>query len=252
MKRPSFQFYPSDWLRDTALRSCSIEARGLWMDMICYMHEGNPYGHLKVNHKVILPTNLARMVGLSANEVEGLLDELVGAGVCQVADDGCYFSRRMVKDEKTRQLRAEGGKKGGNPALKVKQDGVGRLTSKDNQNPTPSSSSSSSSSELSNDNSSGGKDGQKQKSSMLVEDFSMPDPWIVKAQEKGMTDATARLEFEKFKLHHIEAKTKSESWARQWSRWCLNWVSYGGRQVGAAKSGGWKSEEYNPLMDGGI
>ena len=56
MKRPSFQFYPSDWLRDTALRSCSMGARGLWMDMICYMHEGNPYGYLKVGDKVILNT----------------------------------------------------------------------------------------------------------------------------------------------------------------------------------------------------
>ena len=76
MKRPSFQFYPSDWLRDTALRTCSIGARGLWMDMICYMHEGTPYGYLKVNNKVILPTNLARMVGLTLQEVEGYLEEL--------------------------------------------------------------------------------------------------------------------------------------------------------------------------------
>ena len=63
MKRPSFQFYPSDWLRDTALRSCSTGARGLWMDMICFMHEGSPYGHLKVGDKVILAFNLSRMVG---------------------------------------------------------------------------------------------------------------------------------------------------------------------------------------------
>ena len=63
MKRPSFQFYPADWLRDTALRSCSTGARGLWIDMICFMHEGNPYGHLKVGNKVILSSNLASMVG---------------------------------------------------------------------------------------------------------------------------------------------------------------------------------------------
>ena len=81
MKRPSFQFYPSDWLRDTALRSCSTGARGLWIDMICYMHEGNPYGHLKVGDKVILPDNLARMVGETFDVVEGWLDELKLAGV---------------------------------------------------------------------------------------------------------------------------------------------------------------------------
>ena len=74
MKRPSFQFYPSDWLRDTALRSCSTGARGLWMDMICFMHEGSPYGHLKVGDKVILSFNLSRMVGETLDVVEGWLD----------------------------------------------------------------------------------------------------------------------------------------------------------------------------------
>jgi hypothetical protein len=117
MKRPSFQFYPSDWLRDTALKSCSIGARGLWIDMICYMHEGNPYGHLKVNEKVILPANLARMVGITLQEAEGYLDELRLAGVYDIADDGSICSRRMIRDEKLREIRALGGKKGGNPAL---------------------------------------------------------------------------------------------------------------------------------------
>ena len=63
-KRPSFQFYPGDWLRSTDLRSCSVLARGLWIDMICLMHEGSEYGFLKVGKKVILPANLATMVGL--------------------------------------------------------------------------------------------------------------------------------------------------------------------------------------------
>ena len=30
MKRPAFQFYPSDWRKDMALQSCSVAARGLW------------------------------------------------------------------------------------------------------------------------------------------------------------------------------------------------------------------------------
>ena len=117
MKRPAFQFYPADWLRDTALRTCSCEARGLWMDMICYMHEGNPYGHLKVNQKVILPANLASMAGVNLEQILRLLDELEEAGVFSRDEEGCIFSRRMIKDEKLRELRASGGKLGGNPAL---------------------------------------------------------------------------------------------------------------------------------------
>ena len=95
MKRPSFQFYPADWLRDTALRSCSTGARGLWIDMICYMHEGNPYGYLKVGEKVILAANLARMVGEPLEIVERWLAELREANVFDI-DAGAICSRRMV------------------------------------------------------------------------------------------------------------------------------------------------------------
>ena len=142
MKRPSFQFYPSDWLRDTALRSCSTGARGLWIDMICYMHEGNPYGYLKVGNKVIHPINLARMVGLTLDEVNGYLDELKEAGVYDIDEDGSICSRRMIRDENLRKIRAEGGKLGGNPKLKDNN----KVNHEDKQNTTPSSSSSSSSS----------------------------------------------------------------------------------------------------------
>jgi hypothetical protein len=145
MKRPSFQFYPSDWLRDTALRSCSTGARGLWIDMICYMHEGNPYGHLKVGDKVILAHNLARMVGETLDVVEGWLNELKLAGVYDLTTDGVIFSRRMIRDENLRNIRALGGKLGGNPALKEGHKVNLKVVPKDKQKPTPSSSSSSSS-----------------------------------------------------------------------------------------------------------
>lgn len=57
MKRPAFQFYPGDWQRDAALRSCSVPARGLLIEMICIMHDAEPYGHLRVNGKPItVPT----------------------------------------------------------------------------------------------------------------------------------------------------------------------------------------------------
>jgi hypothetical protein len=147
MKRPSFQFYPGDWLMDSALRVVSVGARGAWMDMLCLMHQADPYGHLKVNGKVILPANLARMIGATLPEAEGFLAELEEAGVFSRGDDGCIFSRRMIRDEQLRQVRAAGGKLGGNPKLKSGNGRLeGRLTSKVNQNTTPSSSSSSSSS----------------------------------------------------------------------------------------------------------
>ena len=150
MKRPSFQFYPSDWLRDTALRSCSLGARGMWIDMICYMHEGTPYGHLKVGNKVILPINLASMVGATLQDVEGWLDELRQSGVFETLEDGTICSKRMIRDERLREARAAGGKLGGNPALKVNLEDNHKAKTEVKQNPTPSSSSSSSSSSSKN------------------------------------------------------------------------------------------------------
>lgn len=140
MKRPSFQFYPGDWLNDAPLRMVSIGARGLWIDMLCIMHQGSDYGHLKVNGKVILPANLARMTGTTLRECEGFLEELKSAGVYSEIDGGCIYSRRMVRDEKTREARAAGGFKGGNPALM----GEKKVNLQSNLEITPSSSSSSS------------------------------------------------------------------------------------------------------------
>lgn len=114
------------------------------MDMLCFMHEGSPYGYLKVNNKVILPSNLARMTGLTLQETEGYLEELRDAGVFQTDEEGAIFSKRMIRDEEVRNKRAMGGRLGGNPALMVVPKVDGRLTTEVNQKPTPSSSSSSS------------------------------------------------------------------------------------------------------------
>lgn len=142
MKRPSFQFYPGDWLHDAALRTVSVGARGLWIEMLCYMHQGSTYGYLKVNHKVILTPNLARIVGATFHEVEGWLSELKDAGVYAMDEQGCIFSKRMIRDEEVRKARADGGSLGGNPALV----GKNKVNLPSNLPPTPSSSSSSSSS----------------------------------------------------------------------------------------------------------
>lgn len=118
-KRPAFQFYPGDWLRDTALRSVSIAARGLWMDLICLMHDGQPYGHLAVNNRPIPEDRLAGMVGLTVEGFRPLLAELVNAGIPGAALDGVLYSRRMVKDERIRAVRSKAGKAGGDTTQSV-------------------------------------------------------------------------------------------------------------------------------------
>lgn len=117
--------------------------------MICYMHEGNPYGTLKVGNKVILATNLAAMIGATLADVEGWLNELESSGVFDRDEQGAIYSRRMIRDEIIRNARAAGGKLGGNPSLtkrKVNLEDNLKVEKEVKQKPTPSSSSSTSSS----------------------------------------------------------------------------------------------------------
>jgi hypothetical protein len=122
-KRPAFQFYFRDWLTDPALRSCSMEARGLWIDCLAIMAEALPYGHLAVNGKEILPSVLARRVGEPLTAVKRRLLELEQHAVFSRTEDGIIFSRRMLRDEHNRQVRAAGGAKSqDNPNVPRKKD----------------------------------------------------------------------------------------------------------------------------------
>jgi hypothetical protein len=112
MKRPAFQFYPADWRKDAALQSCSVSAQGLWINFLCIAHECDPYGHLTVNGKPMSGAQISRLVGLSIKESDKLIAELEDAGVASRTDEGVLFSRRMVKDENLRNVRAAGGEGG--------------------------------------------------------------------------------------------------------------------------------------------
>lgn len=112
MKRPSFQFYPADWRRDAALQSCSVAARGLWIELMCVMHDCEPYGVLAVNGRAMSAAQVARLVGEQEKIIVRLLAELEDAGVFSRDDEGRLFSRRMVKDEEVREARAAGGHAG--------------------------------------------------------------------------------------------------------------------------------------------
>lgn len=140
MKRPAFQFYPGDWLRDPGVRSISFAARGLWTDMLCLMHESDRRGYLQLNGKPVNAEQLARMTGGSTDDVSRLLQELDDSGVFSRSEHGIIYSRRMVRDERKREKCVEAGKRGGNPTLKGHPKG--RPKGESNRKLTPSSSTS--------------------------------------------------------------------------------------------------------------
>ena len=117
VKYPWMKFYPADWRADTALRMCSLAARGLWMEMLSIMHEATPRGSLLINGKNIGSKQLANLCGATLRETAALLTELETAGVFSRADDGTIFSRRMKRDVEKAERDKANGKTGGNPNL---------------------------------------------------------------------------------------------------------------------------------------
>jgi hypothetical protein len=79
-KRPAFMFYTKDYMGDSALRLCSAAARGLWVDMLCLMHSGNPYGCLTVStqqgDRPMRMKELCKITSIKPSEGRKLLAEL--------------------------------------------------------------------------------------------------------------------------------------------------------------------------------
>lgn len=111
---PAMMFYPGDWMKDPGVRSLSLAARGLWMDMLCLMHECPARGYLATpTGKPMTTKQISRMVGATAEEFKELFEELSDIGVCSITDQGCVYSRRMARDEEDRSKNVESGRRGG-------------------------------------------------------------------------------------------------------------------------------------------
>lgn len=117
-KRRWSKFWWQDYERDPALRLCSLAAQGLWMRLLCLMHEAEPYGHLCVNHRPLHLRQLAQMLGVAERQVQRLMTELREAGVYSTTPEGLIFCRRLLRDKAASDLGAQWGRTGGNPRLK--------------------------------------------------------------------------------------------------------------------------------------
>lgn len=142
-RQPWMKWYGADWRADPAIRMSSLAARGLWIDLIGYMQEGEPYGFLTIAGRVPSVAQIAQLVGATERDTARLLEELRVNGVYSaIGDDvddgltesmpdwlpgGTIFSRRMVRDKAKADADAANGKIGGNPALNRKANrGVGK------------------------------------------------------------------------------------------------------------------------------
>jgi hypothetical protein len=97
---------------------CSLAARGLWIELIGFMHEGEPYGHLTINGVVPSIEDISALVGRPLAEVRKAMTELELRQVYSTdALQGTPYSRRMVRDKAKAEQDRRNGKGGGNPKL---------------------------------------------------------------------------------------------------------------------------------------
>lgn len=110
-KSPGFWFFTGDWLKDPELRFCSIFARGLLVDLLCFMFEAKDRGYL------IWPDGSPRSNDDIADAVSGgdraekvkAIEELERKGVLSRDERGVLFSRRMARLGEISQQRSVAG-----------------------------------------------------------------------------------------------------------------------------------------------
>lgn len=79
--RPSFQFYPADWIKAPDLQICSANTQGVWMNLLCRMHEAKEEGILRGT-----AAELARLTGFTLDEFQMFLKEAKERGFCDLSE----------------------------------------------------------------------------------------------------------------------------------------------------------------------
>lgn len=227
MSRPSFQFYPGDWQKNANLRRCSQAARGVWVDILCLLHDvEGEYGVLRWPLKDIANAASAPMP---------LVRELVAKGVLKGADKGAedyvyrpkhagklgepvilvtamdgpvWYSSRFVRDEYVRQRRGESTRfdTANQPDIRSPKAGLG-----DPVGDGPSSSSSPS-----------GRENTHTAGTALPENFALPKAWgeWAIAEFPHWTAGAVRTIAAQFADHCRANGTLSLDWAASWRKWC--------------------------------
>lgn len=128
MKRPSFQFYPGDWLSNGNLRRCTDAEQGVWVRVLCVLHDQDEYGLVRwtlkelaqaANTTVKMLKSLAQKSVLKGADAGEKVAPFVyvprsgrkdGEPVTLIAaqDGPLWYSSRLVRDEHVRIARGSG------------------------------------------------------------------------------------------------------------------------------------------------
>jgi hypothetical protein len=187
------------------------------MECLCLMHEAKPYGHLLLNGKPVEDAALARMTGVSVDEVSALMAELRQAGAFSVTREGVIFSRRMTKDH----ARASKGRKAVQKRWAQADENTAKSSAPNRvPNSNPTTQKPEARDQIEKEEPIGSS--KKNRGSRLQADF-QPD-WEY-AAEKGLSRSQAEVEFEKFQNYWNSKSGKDATkldWQAIWRNWVLN------------------------------
>lgn len=99
-KLPAIQFYTGDWIKDPQLSMCSPSSRGIWIDMLCAMHEAGRGGQITGTGE-----QLARLCRCTSAELIETIADLRSTGAAIVSErEGVFtvINRRMKRENEER------------------------------------------------------------------------------------------------------------------------------------------------------
>jgi len=78
------------------IECCTLETRGLWLTVMCLMHNSERYGHLTRDGKPLSDEHTARRCGIDVEKWITLRDELLEFGLLKRTANGIFFSPELV------------------------------------------------------------------------------------------------------------------------------------------------------------
>lgn len=84
-KQPAFQFYIGDWLKDTG--TLSLESRGAWIDLLCFMWHSKDRGLLCYTIQ-----EYSRLLRTSKQKAIKVIFELIDLKICD-----CFLGKKKIE-----------------------------------------------------------------------------------------------------------------------------------------------------------
>lgn len=98
MANDKIEFCVKSWLSDKALQECSLEAHGLWINLLCLMQKSSVKGKLLTNKGVVITQgDIPDLIKQQKELVEATFVELLENKVLKVDEYGIYYSKKLIE-----------------------------------------------------------------------------------------------------------------------------------------------------------